>query len=361
MSAQHVVDIGRAREARKRSAFLVSPEEMDALHGAGPLACWVYVCLRSWMDFETGLVGLTRALSREMLCTYAETHTPRGSGTQVSRPSLKEIRGAIEALVRHHLLVRKGGDLLVFSMPMARTGNVRSLQTGPSEGRIQGRPLASVGAGLRGGEVVDNLPYRANNRESDCLSTQQAAVVHVPEVAATQPDAAAAASNDELTEAKPPMREPTQQELERDARQVQVDELEDVLTKHDIRFTAPDKRIDSWVVRGIEAKHVLAAIGKAKARRAKEQSTQAIWIGFIDLLLNSDIKPARKPKASSTAAGEKQPSGSQGWRSDSASIRRKARELGMTEQLVADGNKQRMETIHELAERVAQRLQEGGA
>jgi hypothetical protein len=50
--------------------------ELETLHGAGPLAFEVYVMLRWWMDYRTGITGRRRPISLAMLITYCETHTP---------------------------------------------------------------------------------------------------------------------------------------------------------------------------------------------------------------------------------------------------------------------------------------------
>ena len=72
--------------------------ELETLHGAGPLAFEVYVMLRWWMDYRTGITGRRRPISLAMLITYCETHTPRGAGTQIEQPTEKSIRGALERL-----------------------------------------------------------------------------------------------------------------------------------------------------------------------------------------------------------------------------------------------------------------------
>ena len=44
--------------------------ELETLHGAGPLAFEVYVMLRWWMDYRTGITGRRRPISLAMLITY---------------------------------------------------------------------------------------------------------------------------------------------------------------------------------------------------------------------------------------------------------------------------------------------------
>jgi hypothetical protein len=123
----------------QQPALVFSHAEVEALHDVGPLGLSVYFWLRGCMDYRTGVVGQSSRISRQMLIDYCERAVPRGAGFQLEKPSLKDLRMAIDALVRHGLLVRKGGDLLVFLMPLAVTASARSKQTGPSAGRGAGR------------------------------------------------------------------------------------------------------------------------------------------------------------------------------------------------------------------------------
>lgn len=107
----------------------LTADELEALHGAGPLAVSVYLHLRAWMDYSTGVVGRTRPISLAMLAAYTETHTPRGAGTQIEQASERSIRTALDRLVRARLLHRLAGDRLTFALPMALTASARPEQT----------------------------------------------------------------------------------------------------------------------------------------------------------------------------------------------------------------------------------------
>lgn len=120
------------------SRFVMTSDELNGLHGVGPVGFLVYVWLRSWMDFSTGIVGASHTVSIRMLEECCERHITRGAGVQVDRPTRKEVRVALEELLRRELLVRRGsGDLLVFFMPLAAKGELRANQTGPSAGRVR--------------------------------------------------------------------------------------------------------------------------------------------------------------------------------------------------------------------------------
>lgn len=108
--------------------------ELETLHGAGPLAFEVYVMLRWWMDYRTGITGRSRPISLAMLTAYCETHTPRGAGTQIEQPTEKKIRGALERLERVGMLRQLPGRRLAYRLPLAATASARPDQTGHGEG-----------------------------------------------------------------------------------------------------------------------------------------------------------------------------------------------------------------------------------
>jgi len=108
--------------------------ELETLHGAGPLAFQTYVLLRWWMDYRTGITGRRRPISLAMLEAYCETHTPRGAGLQIEKPTEKSIRGAIARLERAGMLRRLAGPRLAYMLPMAATAPARPIQTGHDTG-----------------------------------------------------------------------------------------------------------------------------------------------------------------------------------------------------------------------------------
>ena len=114
--------------------FVITGAEVAALHGLGPLAAALYLHLRGWMDYGTGIVGRTRPVSLAMLAAYTESHVPRGGGTQITRPSEKSLRVALDRLTRAGLLTRERSAGLVFRLALAQTGKVRPFQTGHDEG-----------------------------------------------------------------------------------------------------------------------------------------------------------------------------------------------------------------------------------
>ena len=83
----------------------INEAELDALHGLGPLAALLYIELRRQMDYRTGETGRSTPISLAGLARACETHTPRGAGTQITQPTEKEIRNALD---RRHLASTAG-------------------------------------------------------------------------------------------------------------------------------------------------------------------------------------------------------------------------------------------------------------
>lgn len=86
--------------------------------------------LRRHMDFDTGIVGLSRRLSEVMFAEWLEVHPAQGSTAKKIRPTRGEVRAMVRQLERKGLLERvpkdKRGVLpLVFRLPLARTGLIR--------------------------------------------------------------------------------------------------------------------------------------------------------------------------------------------------------------------------------------------
>lgn len=118
--------------------------ELEALHGCPPLAGMAYLWLRSFVDLRSGIVGRTRPVSLSMLRAYTETHTPRGSGVQITQPSERGIRTALAALERAGLLRRLGDDRsLLFRLPRMET---LALASGKPDANLTGEHGAEPGA-----------------------------------------------------------------------------------------------------------------------------------------------------------------------------------------------------------------------
>lgn len=112
----------------------LSEAELDALHGAGPLAVALYLELRRMMDYHDGTVGRSTPISLHGLARATETHITRGKGFEIRQPSEKEIRTGLDRLARAGLLRRLPGDRLAYRLPLALTARARPAHTGHGAG-----------------------------------------------------------------------------------------------------------------------------------------------------------------------------------------------------------------------------------
>ncbi|MNZ80117.1 hypothetical protein D3C78_987440 [compost metagenome] len=123
-------------------SFQINEDEWDALFDEPHHLLKVYCGIRRHMDFATGIAGMKRRLSEQMLRELLST--PTSPGRPGHTATRKEVRYAVDSLVRIGLLVPQPSlGPFVFELPRA------TCDTSASErwGRISGR------GGARGGAV----------------------------------------------------------------------------------------------------------------------------------------------------------------------------------------------------------------
>ncbi len=99
-------------------ATLISDSEFAALQGLPYMLTALYLYLRRYMDYQTGVVGRSRGISYQSLseALYIEPH----SGIKGGSPHRSAIRRALESLERAGLLRRSSNPkLLIFKLPLA--------------------------------------------------------------------------------------------------------------------------------------------------------------------------------------------------------------------------------------------------
>lgn len=116
------------------NGIYLSADEIEALRDASHLAFRVYCALRQRMDIATCTAGQVRHISHQLLREETEYHIRRGAGWQRVQASIKEIRVALDSLVRGGLLERLSADAPVFRMPLAEEAKRRAKNTGPRHG-----------------------------------------------------------------------------------------------------------------------------------------------------------------------------------------------------------------------------------
>ena len=232
--------------------------ELETLHGAGPLAFQTYVLLRWWMDYRTGITGRRRPISLAMLEAYCETHTPRGAGLQIEKPTEKSIRGAIARLERAGMLRRLAGPRLAYMLPMAVTASARPIQTGRDTGTHSCTELDSRKAPFK-------LAYR-----------------HIPGIKyETTRRANRAHIKNHVCERVPAW-------------------LVDQLGAEGIHLTGIDQSITKLAELADSAEHLEKAIKRARQLRQRAGSTQALNTGLIRSILegrpsDADIRDVSVP------------------------------------------------------------------
>jgi len=284
--------------------------ELDALHGCGPLGIAVYVHLRAWMDLRTAMVGASRPISRAMILAYVETHVPRGAGTETVKSTVKELRTALDRLMRAGLLVRRGNDdALVFRLPLAQTlshdqnkqGRVRAGCVGREPGQPEGR---EPGLELERGETA--IPG-LHQRSELTPSTPQAASTAEPGLAVDPQVAGAIAA---FWSAKKVGSDQPEEQVTRRATAMAV-----LLRTEHIQAQAMNPTLLGWAEQGIRDDQLRAAVAMARQRREAEGSQQPVNVGYLNACLQSVLRPP-KPKADA-------------WWLSVGAMEAKARELGI--------------------------------
>lgn len=295
-----------------------SAEEFAALaeHSPGPLATSLYFWMRSWVDLATGLVGTNTKISLGKLAAYGERAVPRGSGFELVAPSEKEVRLALEGLVRAGLLVRKDTKRLVFLLPLAVLGNVRSKRTGHVPGTSYPQNRAETGhmetpADTGFSRVEDDepgtdfLPIGGRTGHTSefgvnlSLRRKAAAATEVVEVAEVwllplQPDAAAGWLRD----------------AERRRGCV-------------AGVSVGDRVLRAWCESGMTGPQLEEAYALAVAARERDNDGRAVNVGFLDCFVRQVLAPKK-----ASAKGSKG-DGLRPWFLSSPGIEAKALELGL--------------------------------
>lgn len=95
------------------------------------------MCIRRYMDYETGLTGIKRRVSYQMFKERLEVRRPARSPVPEFVPTQKQIRGYIDHLVRVGLIEKvpqkDKRDPMVFRCLLASTGSIRLQEEGQKQ------------------------------------------------------------------------------------------------------------------------------------------------------------------------------------------------------------------------------------
>jgi len=99
----------------------LTEQELDALAGTDYSLTVLYMTIKRFMDYKTGIVGYARRISYQCLSEYLYIE-PR-QGVKGGAPSQSAIRRMIDQLIKHGLLRKSRKDTLVFKLPLADVEN----------------------------------------------------------------------------------------------------------------------------------------------------------------------------------------------------------------------------------------------
>lgn len=276
--------------------FLISDREMEALYGASGAAVKLYLALRSRMDYASCKAGLKTRLSWNVLGEAAETHVTRGSGQQIERPTLRQMRTAAEDLERRGLVRRVGNDeLLVFLLPFAVVKQARPNQTRQSDVRVasgvtgqdtrQGsdtpdiQQAQRISASLRSltGQLTGQSGVRVVEAEPGTHQTSNINV-YTPSSSYTALSGVDA-SGDHLDECGL-----SAEGKGLDAVASRAADIAVMLRKQGARLTSADPRVLQWARDGVSDSVLLDAMTLAIDSRQREGSAQPIGSKYLDTI-----------------------------------------------------------------------------
>jgi hypothetical protein len=125
----------------------LSGEELQALEGMPHIVFRLYLCLKQFMDFKTGIVGASQRISWMTLRTMLYVQEHQGF-EETGTPSLGKVRRAMEWLKRQGLVEdigsKKRGEAIVFKLSLAPTDFSVQNKPGKNPARTrQGNPEQS--------------------------------------------------------------------------------------------------------------------------------------------------------------------------------------------------------------------------
>ncbi len=153
-------------------------DEDDALQGLPHLAAMVYLrCLRRYMDYVTGVVGRARKISWQMMGEVTEVLRDAQSTVPNYRATNKELRAAVEQLIRVGLVIRlpkinpvNKFESQCYQLPLATVNGVQSHDPPDDLGLNQNTGL--VREKYEGQKRGKGTGAKEGQEISDCNSTQ---------------------------------------------------------------------------------------------------------------------------------------------------------------------------------------------
>ena len=303
--------------------------EIEVLSRCSGVAVKAYLRLRARMDIRTGLVGQKSGMSYQALREWTEEAVEKGSGETLLQPSMRNVRTAVEQLVRRGLLVRMRTEKLVFRCALADLAEARPNRTRHEPDMAkQPEPDTEPDTNPTGYSTSIEADYSHTtthepDTEPDTNPTGQnspnptnigvgvnPSLPQTTYTAVEGVDAAAVVSSFGLAMVSKSQPDAVPKDRRR--------EVDLVLTarQHGANVTASDPRVMRWAEQGVTPRQMEQACAIARKQREQSGSRQAVNAGYLDAILRDILDP---PERKATVA----------WWADDMTMDAKARELGV--------------------------------
>ena len=301
-------------------------DELQVLSRCSGVAVKCYLRMRARMDLLTCVVGLRTGISYQALREWSAEAVEKGAGEREDMPSMRNVRTAVEQLIRRGLLVRTLPKGLVFRCVLARTPEIRSKRTRhkpdtekqpypdtepdtePDTNPTRINP--NIGAGFGGSSYP--YPDTEPDTERDTNPTDQnrpnptnigvGGKPYTHQAAYTEVDSVAREGVVEFAAALARKSIPEERKLDDEQRQ-RYGAIYRTLREGGAKVSALDReRLHQWVLQQVTVPQVQEAVQLAKRRRTAEESRQPIGVAYLDAIIADLRKPKSPPWWSSVGA-----------------------------------------------------------
>lgn len=283
--------------------------------------------LRMWMDRATGLVGVRRGISWQMLMEvlYIEPHSGlKDSGT----PDRSKVRRALEWLVKAGLVERRGNDdAIIFYLPQARRDE--NAQKHPDPIPTPSRPLQAEPVDNCAKSLTDNDENGViDNATRTCRKSARFSQPDIPHKSIINTEILTSSSsnvtivgsvdNSLLLPGGKPVSRPVQIAVlvrQWEAGQSRIAAL-----------TGSHPKVMAWAEAGVTDDQLADAYSAAVADRNAKGDSRPISAGFLDVFVSRVLNPpvVAQGAAAGLAGGRQGP-----WHQSWQGIVAKAAELGL--------------------------------
>jgi hypothetical protein len=284
--------------------------------------------LRMWMDRATGLVGVRRGISWQMLMEvlYVEPHSGL---SDTGTPDKKKVRRALEWLVKAGLVERRGNvDAIVFYLPQARRDENGQKQ--PTPNPVLSHPNQPAPVDKCGKSLIDSSENAVlDGATRHCPDSARFSQPDIPHKSIINTEVLTSSSSKISSSVAPvdnslllPGGKPV-------SRPVQIAVLVRKWEAEHSRIaalTGSHPKVLAWAEAGLTDDQLADAYSAAVADRDAKKDTRPISAGFLDVFIAKVLNPpvAVQGVGSGSAGGRQGP-----WHQSWQGICAKAAELGL--------------------------------